>query len=121
MGRMITYRIQSDALFGDTNCGTAIEITIPSGTFYFVDNDILGRSYRIYETEANIELNRRGWMEVHIVGRVRVNLEYWNSLLNGDSEQNAERRIYTKDELDKAMDLCVRLNKRQKVKVKRLV
>lgn len=121
MSRMITYRIQSDALFGDTNCGTAIEITIPSGTFYFVDNDIFGKSYRIYETEASIELNRCGWMEVHIVGRVRVNLEYWNSLLNGDSEQNGERRIYTKDELDKAMDLCVRLNKRQKVKVKRLV
>ena len=116
MSNLITYRIQSESFYGG-EC----EISIPSGTFYYVDDDVFGKSYRIFETQATVELDRHGSVNVYIEGRTHVGLTCWNLLLNGNSSTNAARRVYFKDELDEAIALCEQLNKRQKVKVKKLV
>ena len=116
MNNLITYRIQSESFYGG-EC----EISIPSSTFYYVDDDVFGKSYRIFETQATVELDRHGEISVHIEGRAFVGKEYWSLRLNGDASTNTARRVYFKDELDEAIALCERLNKRQKVKVKKLV
>lgn len=114
MNQMNTYKIQTDVAYY-----AEYEINIPLGSFYFVDDDVFGRKYRIYETEARIELHPRGLAEVNIIGRGRVGVHCWDIYLNGGSDE--KRRVFMKDELDKAIDLCTHLNKKSKIKVKKLV
>lgn len=116
MSNIINYKIQSESFYGK-EC----EVSIPSGNFYYVDDDVFGKSYRIYETLAIVKLDHYGRVSIYIQGRTNVGIECWNLYMNGDQSTNTARKVYFEDELDKAIALCERLNKRQRTKVKKLV